>query len=457
MKVVSRTLKNNLKVLFVDGPGNMSSSVQVWFKAGSAFEAKEDEGMAHFLEHMFFKGTKKRPGAMIADEIEAFGGELNAFTSFDYTCYYTNTPYNKTKKGIEILLDMVANPTFEKETISPEKDVVLEEHKRAKDHPGQFAFLQIQKNCFNGKYSHPILGSDKKIKKFSRDKVLKFRKDNYNLSNMLLVVAGDLKKIGSIDNIVEKFKFPSGIENNYSKFLLKNNAKISIHQKDVRMSQLTFLFNATDYLSDKAPIEDIVLNCLGNGESSRLHRDFIIDDNLASCAASSTMYMAHGGVHLIRFSFPHDLLSKILNKFSKLLIKLKENGFDQWEIDKVKNQYIASKIYEKESLENYAFNLGNNYIQTGDFFCEDKFLDKINDVSIFQTNKMLKEIFSRKMHIVLQIPKSESIEKSDKELNRFKLDLISNFKVSGELLKKHKIIKSSFDSKVKIRSEWLNG
>ncbi|WP_372656280.1 M16 family metallopeptidase, partial [Halobacteriovorax sp.] len=85
------TLKNGLETLFIDFPGSTSSSVQIWFKAGSALEAKKDEGIAHFLEHMFFKGTKTRPGAAIAHEVESFGGEVNAFTSFDYTCYYINS------------------------------------------------------------------------------------------------------------------------------------------------------------------------------------------------------------------------------------------------------------------------------------------------------------------------------------------------------------------------------
>ncbi|RLA63224.1 MAG: insulinase family protein, partial [Epsilonproteobacteria bacterium] len=85
-------LQNNLETLFINSPGSTAASIQIWFRAGSALETGKDKGIAHFLEHMFFKGTPTRPGAAIAHEVESLGGEMNAFTSFDYTCYYINSP-----------------------------------------------------------------------------------------------------------------------------------------------------------------------------------------------------------------------------------------------------------------------------------------------------------------------------------------------------------------------------
>ena len=150
-------LNNNLKTLFVNWPESSAASIQFWFRAGSALEQKEDFGIAHFLEHMFFKGSEKRPGSKIAKEIESLGGEINAFTSFDYTCYYINVPNKHLKKGVEILLDMVANPKFDKSEIAPERGVVFEELRRSLDNPGQFAFHQLQKKFFKNGYDHPIL------------------------------------------------------------------------------------------------------------------------------------------------------------------------------------------------------------------------------------------------------------------------------------------------------------
>jgi zinc protease len=100
---------------------------------------------------------------MIAHEVESFGGEINAFTSFDYTCYYINTPVNYLEKTVEILLDMVSNPIFSQDDLVPERQVVFEEYRRSIDNPGQFNFKNMQETSFSTGYSHQILGTEKTI------------------------------------------------------------------------------------------------------------------------------------------------------------------------------------------------------------------------------------------------------------------------------------------------------
>ena len=126
MNIENITLDNGLNTLFIDSPNSNVTTAQIWFKAGSSLEGKDNKGIAHFLEHMFFKGTKKYPDMMIAKTVESYGGELNAFTSFDYTCYYINGPATETMTTIDALLDMVSNPQFLQEDIDPEKQVVFD-------------------------------------------------------------------------------------------------------------------------------------------------------------------------------------------------------------------------------------------------------------------------------------------------------------------------------------------
>ena len=147
MKIDQVQLSNKLNTLFIHSPGCSAGTVQMWFRAGSALEKKENEGIAHFLEHMFFKGTPTRPGPQLAHDIESYGGEVNAFTSFDYTCYYINTPSLFLDKSVDILLDMVANPLFGAEDFPAERQVVFEEYRRAMDNPSQFNFIQLQQTA----------------------------------------------------------------------------------------------------------------------------------------------------------------------------------------------------------------------------------------------------------------------------------------------------------------------
>src|SRR5690606_19271118 len=281
MHIEQIRLENGLNTLFINSPGSTAASVQIWFRAGSALEVKADQGIAHFLEHMFFKGTQKRPGAAIAHEVESFGGEINAFTSFDYTCYYINTPSQHLNTTVEILLDMVSNPLFDQSELIPERDVVFEEYRRATDNPGQFNFKEMQRTSFTGGYAHQILGTEENIKNFSREQLMNFREKYYNLSNAMLVVSGDLQNRDKTEKIISSFKLPDGEPSRFPRFNLKKSASINIHHKDVRQAMLTFAIPAPEYLAYDAAAQDLAINCLAYGEMSPFYKALVTDSSIA--------------------------------------------------------------------------------------------------------------------------------------------------------------------------------
>jgi zinc protease len=447
MQIEQTKLKNGLNTLFVDQPGAQAGTVQIWFRAGSALEQKENQGIAHFLEHMFFKGTKKRPGAKIAHDVESFGGEINAFTSFDYTCYYINSPSEKLSTTVDILMDMVSGPVFKMNDLVPEREVVFEEYRRSQDNSSQFNFQQIQKTGFKGGYAHPILGTPKTIKNFSQKQLREFRKNYYNLNNSMLVVAGDLKQRKKISSIIEKYKLPKGKTSDFPVFNLKNKSSVSVHQKDVRQSTLTFTIQAPKFLEDKSAAEDLAVNCLAYGELSPLYKKLVTDTSLASSVSGSTMFFNKGGIHFIRFTFPEKNFEKVLAEAKKVLTELKEVRFDDISVNRIKNQYVASKIYEKESIESYAFNLGHGFAQNGDINCDKQFIDQINKCSVGQVNNAFTDILSRQFHATLQVPRSEEITNQKEVIDSFIKELNSLFK--GKKATKNKTLKSNFDPAVR--------
>ena len=335
------TLKNNLKTLFIHAPGSTAATVQMWFRAGSALEKYDHEGSAHFLEHMFFKGTETRPGAQIAFEVESFGGEINAFTSFDYTCYYINSPSDRLKDSTNILMDMVANPMFREEDLIPERGVVFEEFRRSIDSPSQFAFGKLQSSAFDGPYAHQILGREDTIKNFSIDQLNFFRNNFYNLSNSMLIVAGDLTNREEIEKVIEQYKLPEGPESSFPEFELKNKPTVDVHQKEVGMATLTMVLKAPHYNEREAASEDLAINCLGYGETSRLYKSLVLDKTLANVASASTMFMAHGGAHFIRLVFPHKNMNEVLKRFLQTVETALKDGLAVDEVQKIKNQYLS--------------------------------------------------------------------------------------------------------------------
>ena len=416
---VDQVRLGDINTLFVNSVGATASTVQIWFRAGSALEGHENQGIAHYLEHMFFKGTPTRPGAAIAQEVESFGGEINAFTSFDYTCYYINAPSNKTGQALEILMDMVTNPMFKGEDFPSERDVVFEEYRRALDNPSQYHFMQLQKNCFEGGYQHPILGREDTIKSFSPEQLKDFRNRYYNLQNSMVVVAGDLNDREPLEKIIAKVRLPDGQSSAFGKFSLPTKPKIDVHAKPIRQATLTMAMSAHEYTDPAASAEDLGINCLAHGETSRLYQAMVAGSSLCNGIAGSTMYFANGGCHMIKTSFPVENLPKVLSAFHNTLDELLSEGPREVEVNKIKNQYVASKVYEKESLEAFAFTLGHGFAQNGDIFCEEGFITRIKETPARKVNLALPQVFARPLHLTLQVPEGTKQEPLKKQLAAF--------------------------------------
>jgi zinc protease len=450
MDIRQKRLNNNLETLFIHSPGSTSASVQIWFRAGSALEKKEDKGIAHFLEHMFFKGTPKRPGAKIARDVESFGGEINAFTSFDYTCYYINSPTKKLKQTIEILLDMVSNPKFANEDIIPERGVVFEEYRRSVDNPSQYNFFEIQKNSFTKGYSHPILGTEKNIKNFSRKQLIDFRNKYYNNSNAMLVVSGDIKKEQEITKVIESFKLPDGPKTNFTEFKLKNKPSLNIHHKNVNQASITLCFEGAKYLSPESASEDLALNCLAYGDISPLYKKLITETSLANSTSGSTMFFNDGGIHFLKLMFPVDEYKKVIEAFLETIQECLDIGFSKSEVDRIRNQYVASKTYEKETIESFAFSLGHGFAQDGDIHCEDKFIEEIKKATPDDINQSLRDIFSRNSHLNIQLPKDyKKVDAFKKKAAHLQKQLLKmSLKKSKEV--NYKTTQSNYDPNVKV-------
>ncbi len=448
MKIDQVKLDNELNTLFIHSPGCSAGTVQMWFRAGSALEEKDNQGIAHFLEHMFFKGTPKRPGPQLAHDIESYGGEVNAFTSFDYTCYYINTPSLFLDKSVDILLDMVANPLFGEEDIPSERQVVFEEHRRSIDNPSQYNFMQLQKASFAEGYAHPILGREDTILNFSQEQIKHFRESYYNLENALLVVAGDLREREELEKKIKSFRLPHGQKSEFGDFKINPIESVNIHEKDIRQATLTLCLQSPDYMNIKSAGQDLAINCLAHGETSRFYQALVAKNSLCNGIAGSTMYFAHGGAHMIRMSFPVENLSKISKIFMATMLDALKKGFQPDELTKIKNQYISSKIYERESIESFAFSLGHGFAQSGNIHCEDEFIDKIRVASAEEVWEGLLEIVQKSSHFTLQVPKGTKVAPFEKELKKWQSELKKAGNKSAVKKTRNAVSASSYDPAV---------
>ena len=194
MTIYFDTLANGIKVLTEEIPTIESVSVGVWIGVGSRNENKRESGIAHFLEHMAFKGTEKRSALQIAESIENVGGFINAYTSKEITCYYAKILKDDLPLAVDILSDIISNSVYKKEEIEREKGVIIQEIGQIRDTPDEFIFELLQKEAFSDtELGRSILGTVDNVSSFKRDDFIQFTKKNYFSNRIVVCGAGNLK------------------------------------------------------------------------------------------------------------------------------------------------------------------------------------------------------------------------------------------------------------------------
>ena len=199
-------LPNGLTLLLREARLAPVAELQIWALVGSADERPGEEGLAHFHEHMLFKGTARRAVGEVAAEVEGAGGRVNAYTSFDVTVYHATLPSDAITTGVDILVDCVRNSSFEEAEVRRESEVVIEEIRRSQDSPGHVLGDAVFAEAYRTHpYRQPILGSAENVASFDRERVTAFFRRWYRPDNLVVVAAGDfdpLELAGDLYNMV---------------------------------------------------------------------------------------------------------------------------------------------------------------------------------------------------------------------------------------------------------------
>ena len=187
-------LENGLRIITAERPQTETVSLGIWVKTGAAYEKQEINGISHFVEHMVFKGSKKRNSVQISEEIENVGGQNNAYTSREFTAFYAKMLKNDVELALDVIADFVLNPTFPIEEMEKEKEVVVQEIKQAIDTPDDVIFDYFQETDFpNQPIGRTILGPKENVRSFNPDILHSYMKNNYAADNTVVVAVGNLK------------------------------------------------------------------------------------------------------------------------------------------------------------------------------------------------------------------------------------------------------------------------
>ncbi len=408
-------LDNGLKVFLKEDLLSPVSSIFVWVNTGSAYENDNERGLAHVHEHMIFKGTKNLKVGEISKQLEAHGGEVNAFTSFDETVYYTTISNQFIDIGLDILSDCMCDATFDKDELAKELEVIVEEIKRGKDSPSNCLSEMVFKNTFSStSYGLPIIGTIESVRSFNQSDVKAFYDKWYQAANMHLVVVSGIKKDivkPKIDNFFKKIRGEKVIKGNFPVSSKEVKFKIDIEQHEVNEIYFAFSFKTQDSDHEDTPILDLISHILGSGSSSLLNKDLKEKLSLVTSIYSLNYSMRHSGLTMIGGTLKADKLDDAIKEIISKIIQIKLLDFDLSHIERAKNSIISDDLHENETVQGQAQAIGYLESLTGELKSKEKYLARIKDITPEEISKACKKyLIQDNLKFNIIFPKNSKIE-----------------------------------------------
>lgn len=379
-------LPNGLTVILKDVKTKPLVCVQLWVKAGSSTEGERSgTGISHFIEHMLFKGTATRGVGEVERQIKALGGDINAFTSFDFTSYKTMLPKENLAGALDVLSDVLQNSTFDEAEFAKEREVILNEIRLNRDDPHRHLYKELYKEAYRvHPYGTPIIGEEELLKGLKREDLLDYYRKFYIPNNMILVVAGDIDIVQARKDIEKAF---AGIPQ-------KPLAPITVPKEPRRLAfSKTLLPYATQpaeailafqgvSIDDKDLYAlDTMANILGSGESSRLEMELHRKKGLLYSASSWNSTPKYEGLFVIAMKLESSNLDSAADAVFAEIEKIKDRGVSREELEKAKKMVRKDYIFKHESMEEQAGELALNEIIAGDVNFSEIYLKGIESVT----------------------------------------------------------------------------
>lgn len=380
-------LDNGLRCILEQRKGTGVVAVQVWVRVGSRYEDDRVAGITHFIEHLIFKGTEKGEGYEIAPRIEALGGSINAFTSYDNTVYHIVVPKNAFETGFELLTESVRNPAFPEKELEKEKKVVIEEIKMGEDDPQRKLFKELFAASYPGHpYGRPIIGYAESVSAMTRSDILSYYKEHYAPDNVSVVVVGDFDEQKVEDSFRRQFSgIPAGGGTREGSTAAGEEKRIRIIERNVGETYLTISYPIGSFTHADTPALEVLSRILTGGDSSRLQSTLKHEKGLVTDADTYLFVPREKGLFVIMTTSEGKDHETVMRGIEDELHRLSKEGLEQWEIQKARNLVRASYVYGEETVQGRARLIGNFDTLTGDPEYTEKYLaaiDRVNEADI---------------------------------------------------------------------------
>ena len=392
----THVLKNGLTIIGEEIPYLKSIALGLWVNAGSRIENKQNNGVSHFIEHMLFKGTKNRTSKEIASEIDNLGGQINAFTSKECTCYYVKLLDSHVDIGIDVISDMILNPLFNENDIDKERLIILEELKMYEDSPEDLAYDLLTEGIYSEDgLGMNIIGTVDTLQEINRELLLDYFGKYYVPNNSVISISGNFKFEEMVKKLEEKFKDWENKEVKVEVEAAEFKSCYIAKNKDTEQVNLAMSLEAV-------PVEDteeayalaIINTVFGGSISSKLFQRIREEQGLVySIYSSQSLYKKCGELSIFA-SMSNENLEDVYESVIDEITSLRTNYLTDKEIKESKEQLKGSFILGLESTSSRMMSMGKAMLLSGKVKTAEEILQCIDDVDKETINRVIDKIFN---------------------------------------------------------------
>ena len=397
--VQATTLPNGLRVLLLEDHRSPIATFQVWYRVGSRNEHRGATGLAHFLEHMMFKGTPSHGPRQFARLIEQNGGRDNAFTTQDVTSYYVDIAADRLDLVVELEADRMRNLLLDSQEINSEREVIIEERRtRTEDDPGGFLGEEVGSIAFKAHpYGVPIIGWVEDLKRITPEEIRAFYRTYYVPNNALVVAVGDFKAPEALGKIRRHFgAIPRGPDP--PRMLAveppQNGERRVIVHKQAQLPIVYLGYHVPDQQSNDAPALELLSTVLAGGRASRLYKNLVYQRQLALEAGGDYPYFSLDP-NLFWFwgtPMPEQTPEVMEKALLEEMERLKKEPVTEEELTRAKNQVEAAFVFQEDSVHRRASLLAR-FELIGGYALMDRYLDRLRGVTAADLSRVAQAYF----------------------------------------------------------------
>jgi len=424
MNYKKHKLENGLQVILAPLESTETATVLFLIGTGSKNENKRNNGISHFLEHIFFKGTEKRPNTLaISEELDGVGGIYNAFTGKEYTGFYIKLAHLHLPLALDVMSDMLLNSKMIEEDIEKEKGVILEEIKLYRDTPTAYVGELFEQLLYGDTPAGwDIIGTKKNISSFKRKDFIDYLENHYSSNNSLLVVSGKIDPEDTLALAKKYFnKYPSRkIQKNIPTKEFQKQASSLVHSKKTDQTHLCLGVRSYDMFNKKRYALAMLDAVLGGGMSSRLFINIREKEGICYYIKSGQESYLDTGYLMVQAGINHKDTEKVIKLILKEFSKLKKELIPEKELNKAREHIKGTMLIALETSDSIASFLGKQSLLKKEMELPDEIFKELDKITSLDIQRVAKEIFIEKNLNLSIIAPQEKVPKSINSYLTFK-------------------------------------